>query len=231
LTGVVEAGVRDWFAGETVFRGELTVVRCEAVLDLARVYARHARDFDRLRTRSLMELPYLERATSIAPPPGKVLDVGCGSGEPIARYFVESGYEVTGIDFVDEMLAMCKSRFPQMIWRSMDMRELDFRDQFSVVIAWDSFFHLSPDDQRLMLPRFSRHTAAGGVLIFTSGTTEGGAIGGDLCGDRLYHGSLNTDEYAQLLDRHGYDVVLHKVEDPDCGGHTVWIARRRQVHV
>jgi ubiquinone/menaquinone biosynthesis C-methylase UbiE len=165
----------------------------------------------------------------MAPPPGRVLDVGCGSGEPIARHFVEMGYEVTGIDFVNEMLAMCRSRFPRMVWRSMDMRTLDLPDRFNIVVAWDSFFHLSPDDQRAMFPRFSRHTAAGGVLIFTSGTTEGEALGGDLCGDRLYHGSLNTDEYARLLDRNDYDVVLHRVRDPECGGHTVWVAQRRQV--
>ena len=58
------------------------------MIDLAKLYARHARRFDETRTRSVMELPYLERATSLVPPPGTVLDVGCGSGEPIARYFI-----------------------------------------------------------------------------------------------------------------------------------------------
>jgi ubiquinone/menaquinone biosynthesis C-methylase UbiE len=197
------------------------------VVDLAEIYARRAHDFDRVRTRSMMELPYLERVTSLAPPPGKVLDVGCGSGEPIARYFFGRGYEITGIDFADEMLAMCRTRFPTMTWRTMDMRHLDLPDRFEIVIAWDSFFHLGPNDQRAMFPRFSRHTAEGGVLMFTSGTSEGEAVGGDLCGDQLYHGSLDTAEYARQLDRHGYDVVLHRIGDPDCGGHTVWIARRR----
>jgi SAM-dependent methyltransferase len=197
------------------------------VIDLAAIYARHAREFDHVRTRSLMELPYLERVAGLAPPPGKLLDVGCGSGEPIARYFIEKGYQVTGVDFVDEMLAMCRARFPRMTWLAMDMRHLDLPERFDVVIAWDSFFHLEPDEQRAMFPRFSRHTAAGGVLMFTSGTTEGGAVGGDLCGDRLYHGSLSTDEYARRLDESGYDVVLHRAQDLACGGHTVWMARRR----
>jgi hypothetical protein len=30
-----------------------------------------------------------------------------------------------------------------------------------------------------------------------------------------------------LLDDHGFDVVTHVVEDPQCGGHTVWLARLR----
>lgn len=205
----------------------MVTVEVKPLIDLAGLYARHAQRFDRARTRSLMELPYLERATSLAPPPGKVLDVGCGSGEPLARYFIERGYEVTGVDAVEEMLDMCRARFPQMRWLRADMRQIDMPEQFDIVIAWDSYFHLPPDDQRRMFPTLRRHTTPGGVLMFTSGLTEGARIGGNLFGDKLYHASLNTDEYRRLLDAHGYDVVVHQAEDPQCGGHTVWIARQR----
>ena len=193
------------------------------MMDLTQLYARHARRFDAARTRSLMELPYLETATTLAPPPGHVLDLG--SGEPLARYFVDNGYRVTGIDTVREMLDMCRDRFPEMTWRQADMRHLDLPRRFEIVIAWDSFFHLKPDDQREMFATFSKHTVPGGVLVITSGTSEGEEIGGNLFGDVLYHASLDSDEYARLLDRHGYNVILHRVEDPDCGGHTVWVAQ------
>jgi hypothetical protein len=35
-----------------------------SVIDLDELYARHAQRFDAARTRSLMELPYLEKATT-----------------------------------------------------------------------------------------------------------------------------------------------------------------------
>jgi SAM-dependent methyltransferase len=195
------------------------------MMDLTQLYARHAQRFDAARTRSLMELPYLEKATALAPAPGNVLDLGCGSGEPLARYFVDNGYCVTGIDTVGEMLDMCRARFPEMTWRRADMRHLDIPQRFEIVIAWDSFFHLKPDDQRQMFATFRKHTVPGGVLVFTSGTSEGEKIGGNLFGDVLYHASLDSVEYARLLDHHGYSAILHRVEDPDCGGHTVWIAQ------
>ena len=201
---------------------------CRRVVDLAELYSRHARRFDQARTGSSMERPYLEVAASLAPPPAKVLDLGCGSGEPIARYFVERGYEVTGVDAVSEMLDLCRIRFPTMAWRQADMRGLELGERFEVVIAWDSFFHLKCDEQRGMFETFRRHTAPGGVLVFTSGLTESEGEGGDLFGDVLFHASLDTSEYARLLDQHGYDVVLHNVEDPNCGGHTVWVAQRRR---
>src|SRR5262245_42513604 len=120
-----------------------------------------------------MEVPYLERATSLVPPPGKVLDVGCGRGEPLARYFIERGYHVTGVDVVEEMLAMCRARFPRMKWPQVDMRQIDIGEQFDIVIAWDSSFHLPRNDQRRMFDTFRKHTSPGGVLVFTSGVTEG----------------------------------------------------------
>jgi len=60
--------------------------------------------------------------------------------------------------------------------------------------------------------------------MFTSGPAYGEAIGA-YRGEPLYHASLDATEYRSLLDTHGFDVVEHVVEDPDCGHHTIWLAR------
>jgi len=115
-----------------------------------------------------------------------------------------------------------------MTWLQADMRCLDLPARFDVVIAWDSFFHLPPDDQRAMFATFAGHAAPGSALVFTSGPAAGEEIAGDFFGELLDHASLDSDEYARLLDRHGYDVVDHRVENPACGGRTVWVAQRRR---
>ena len=196
------------------------------MVDLQALYRKHAAQFDALRVGSSIEEPYLRRISRLAGDEGSVLDIGCGSSEPIARFFIERGYYVTGYDFSEEMLAIARERFPSMEWILGDMRELDLKREFDIVIAWDSFFHLSPQDQRKMFPRFRDHLRPGGVLLFTSGTTEGASVGGHLFGDELFHGSLSTAEYKEQLAEHGIATVLHRVEDPDCGHHTIWIGRR-----
>ncbi|WP_312011819.1 MULTISPECIES: hypothetical protein [unclassified Bradyrhizobium] len=60
--------------------------------------------------------------------------------------------------------------------------------------------------------------------MFTSGPAHGEAIG-SYRGEPLYHASLDATEYRVLLCANGFDVVAHVVEDPDCGGHTVWLAQ------
>ena len=175
-----------------------------------------------------MERKWLERFIALLPSKPKVLDIGCGSGEPIARYLIEKGCAVTGIDASPEMIEIAQGYFPQATWHVADMRALTLGEKFAGMLAWNSFFHLSQADQRQMFPTFRRCAANGAVLMFTSGPSAGDTIG--TCqGEALYHSSLDGIEYRQLLDRNGFDVVDNVVEDPDCGQHTVWIARLRNM--
>ena len=190
------------------------------------LYERHAAAFDRARGRTLLERPWLERFLALLPPGGPVLDLGCGMGEPLAAALIAAGHPVTGVDAAPSLIALCRTRFPDQDWRVADMRGLDLRRRFAGILAWDSFFHLSRADQRAMLPVFRRHAAPGAALLFTSGPAEGEAIG-QFEGEPLFHASLAPEEYRTLLDAHGFTMVAHRAEDPECGGHTVWLAQKR----
>jgi cyclopropane fatty-acyl-phospholipid synthase-like methyltransferase len=188
------------------------------------LYERHATAFDRARGRSLVEGGWLDRFAALVAPGGAVLDLGCGSGEPIARYLLSAGYRVTGVDSAPSLIALCRARFPDQDWRVADMRDIQLGAQFSGIVAWDSFFHLPHADQRAMFARFEMHAAPGAALLFTSGPSLSEAIG-SFEGEALYHASLAPDEYVRLLAAHGFRVIDHKAEDPACGGHTVWLAQ------
>lgn len=193
----------------------------DAVVSL---YTRHAAAYDQQRGRKLVEAQWIDRFLSLLPATPSVLDIGCGMGEPIARHLIECGCAVTGIDSSAPLIALCRERFPQQIWQVADMRELALGRRLDGLIAWDSFFHLTPDDQRRMFPLFRVHAAQGAALLFTSGPAHGEAIG-SFEGEPLYHGSLDPAEYHNLLDENGFSVVDHVIEDPECGGHTIWLAQ------
>lgn len=190
------------------------------------LYRRHAAAWLRQRGRHLTERKWLDRFVALLPAKPKVLDIGCGPGEPIVRYLLETGCAVTGIDAAPEMIDIAKGYFPDATWLVSDMRSLTLNATFDGLLAWNSFFHLSPEDQRRMFPVFRRHAAAGAALMFTSGPSFGEAIG-SFEGEALYHASLDAAEYRQLLDDSGFDVVDHVVEDPACGRLTVWLGRLR----
>ena len=47
-------------------------------------------------------------AVSYAAPGAKVVDLGCGGGVPLAKYFAERGYAVEGYDLSAEMVAIAR---------------------------------------------------------------------------------------------------------------------------
>ena len=163
---------------------------------------------------------------SFLPRGGAVLDLGCGSAEPVAAYIIEQGFRVTGVDTSPTLISISRQRFPLEEWLVQDMRSLALGRQFDGLLAWDSFFHLCHEDQRRMFPVFREHAAPRAALMFTSGPAHGVAIGA-YRGEPLHHASLDGAEYRALLDANGFDVVSHAVEDPACGHHTIWLARLR----
>ena len=197
--------------------------------DIISLYERHAREWvaDRSRPGQFFEKGWLDRFIAIVPPGGTILDLGCGPGTPMAAYLLVQGFDVCGVDSSPTMISLARSNFPGRKWIVTDMRTLALGRRFSGVMAWDSFFHLDFDDQRRMFPIFRDHAAPGAPLLFTSGPRHGEAIG-SFRGEPLYHASLAPDEYRSLLAANDFTVVAERMEDPECGGHSVWLARRHQ---
>jgi SAM-dependent methyltransferase len=202
----------------------LTAEEAELITGL---YDRHAAQYEKDRARSfpaLFEKPWLDRFLAFVRPGGTVIDLGCGVGQPIARYVIEHGYSVTGVDSSPMMLRFCMGSFPGQTWIVGDMRQLSLGRQYDGILAWDSFFHLTPENQRAMFPVFANLAAPEAALMFTSGPRFGEAIG-EYQGEPLYHASLDPDEYRALLSRAGFEVIAHTAEDQSCGRHTIWLAR------
>ena len=188
------------------------------------LYERHALAFDGIRSKHLFEKPWLDRFAANLPTGASVLDIGCGSGEPMAADLIRRGLAVTGVDSSETLIGLCRERFPFDDWRVADMRGLALGRTFDALLAWHSFFHLTPNEQRAMFPLFAAHAADGAMLMFTSGPREGVAVG-SFEGEPLYHASLGPEEYRLLLRENGFAVVDHVADDPNCGGATIWLAR------
>ncbi|MFN3669685.1 MAG: class I SAM-dependent methyltransferase [Brevundimonas sp.] len=194
-----------------------------AVVDL---YSRRPADWDADRGRSLMERRWLDAFLALIPADGTILDLGCGSGEPIAAWLIAQGRRVTGIDAAPGLIDLCRARFPDHDWRVADMRGLNLGRDFDGLIAWHSAFHLTPAEQVGLFSVYARHVRPGGALMFTSGSTADETVG-EWRGEPLYHASLSPEAYRAGLEAAGFDLSAHRSDDADCGGATVWLWRRR----
>lgn len=194
------------------------------------LYRRHAAQWDAARRGSCWnDQGWIAAFAKELGGGGSVLDLGCGGGEPVARFLVDHGLRITGVDASPEMIALAGKRLANEEWIVADMRQLRLGRRFDGILAWDSYFHLSHEAQRAMFVLFDAHAKDNAVLMFNTGPEHGEATSTfTFAGERLYHASLAADEYRALLEQYRFDVLSHVANDAQSGGRTVWLGRRKR---
>ena len=73
----------------------------------------------------MYEKAWLDLFLSLIPVHSTLLDLGCGSGKPIADYLIQQGHTLIGVDSSDVMIAMAQKNFPKQTWVQADMRTVE----------------------------------------------------------------------------------------------------------
>lgn len=192
---------------------------------IASFYERHSAKFDADRRKSFSERAWLDRFLLPLPKGGRILDLGCGAGEPISRHLIDHGFVVSGVDISAKMVALCRTRFPRHRWINADMRRVAMDGVYDGILAWDSLFHLPGDDQATMIERIGAWLAPGGRALFNTGPAKGISIGSNY-GDDLFHASLDPADYRAALVRAELIEIDFKPEDHGAGGRSIWFVRK-----
>jgi cyclopropane fatty-acyl-phospholipid synthase-like methyltransferase len=123
---------------------------------------------------------------------GRLLDLGCGAGEPFPRFFIDRGWRVTGVDFSERMLGLASKYVPKMQTIHADMREVQFEpNQFEAITAIYSLFHVPSNDHAALFDKFYQWLWPKGKALFTYATKE-------------YTGSNQFDGYKKFMERELY---------------------------
>lgn len=194
-----------------------------AAADIVDLYDRRAEDWiaDRGRTPTDRDRLWLDRFMETLQAGDAVLDVGCGSGRPMAAELARRGFAVTGVDSSPRLVAHATREVPAGRFQQADMRTLHLGRTFAGILAWHSLFHLSPEDQRRTLPRLIAHCGPRATILFTSGPALGVRVG-DWRGEPLYHGSLDPEDYETRLSQAGFRIDFGIRGEGD----EAWLARR-----
>jgi len=102
-----------------------------------------------------------------------VLEIGCGAGN-LAGYFLDNGYNYTGMDVARAMLRIAESEAPSARFVHGDMRRFAFRRKFdAVLIGGRSFSYMTTNaDVRSALHSIRNVLKPGGILIFDNFDAE-----------------------------------------------------------
>ncbi len=186
-------------------------------------YDNIAEGFAKIRDSFNTEQKYLDALINYIPKRSHIVDIGCGSGFPIADYFIKKNFQVTGIDGSQKLLSIAKRKCPKMRGLYGDVRTVEFNETVDAIVEWWCLFHLPKSDHELMIARFAKWLKPGGILEFTSGDNEYEGTDSNMLNQELHFYSLAPDVYEQYLKKYGFEILL---KESDQAHHLVWIAKK-----
>lgn len=141
-----------------------------------------------------------------------ILDVGCGTGYPIAMYLDFLGFHVTGIDISKEMIKRAKNLHLQHShFYLTDLLEFEEDKQYDAIIAFDSLWHIAHQKQAYIYSKVSSLLNSGGYFLFTHGKSNGETTG-KMFGEQFYYSSLDVTSVHQLLVENHFTIISSKLD-------------------
>jgi len=143
---------------------------------------------------------------------GKLLDLGCGSGDPVARYFADRGWSIIGVDFSAKMIELASKYVPEMQTIHADINEVNLeQNQFNAVTASYSLFHIPAKKHYALFNKLYQWLRPNGKALFTYATKEytgSKEFDGykDFMGQKLYYSHKDPVELYTDLENIGFKI-------------------------
>lgn len=159
-----------------------------------RSYDQIAEGYERKRHHAVY--PELGWLTARLPAGAMVLDIGCGSGVPIARQLAAQ-YQVTGVDLSAVQIRRAQHNVPNGIFLHSDIMALSLpAASFDAVVAFYAIFHLPREEHQHLFERIATWLKPGGYLLATvANTAEEAYTQDDFFGATMYWSNYGLAEY------------------------------------
>lgn len=157
---------------------------------------------------------------------GKILEAGCGNGR-IVRYYKDRGYDILGIDFIEEAISKLKAADPEVQAEVGDITNLHFKDEtFKYILAYGLYHNLEHGLEKAIAETF-RVLKKGGLVCasfradniqnkLNDSLAEKRAVAGDKTGSTKQFHKLNLTrcELVELFKRGGFEVeAVYRAEN------------------
>lgn len=164
---------------------------------------------------------------SYLPSHSLVLDLGCGPGRD-AKYFVEQGHRVVGVDISSQMIDLARASVPEAEFFVSDIESLDLSpESFDAIWASASLLHVSKQAMPGALTALYRALKPGGVFYLSMKKGEGEELKADhrYGGVEKFWNYVDEAELIDLLEDQGFQILAQDTHDKSTSYQThPWIS-------
>jgi SAM-dependent methyltransferase len=154
------------------------------------------------------EREYLDVLLSALAGDATVIDLGCGTGRPMAEEVISRGYRVIGIDQSSEQIKKAAERFPEQRWVLSSIETYEFNDGFDAAIIWDSLFHIERSYHEPILRKVVERLPSGGRVMLTVGGSEHPAFTDVMFGQEFFYDSNSPEKTLNIIKNLGCHPLI-----------------------
>jgi cyclopropane fatty-acyl-phospholipid synthase-like methyltransferase len=169
---------------------------------------------------------YVDMILERLKPESTILDLGCGTGRPIAEYLMQCGFRVVGVDRSEKMLEIAHEVVPEAELLLSDMLDAEPGHDFAAAIVWDSLFHLERSHHRTIFRKLHEWIEPGGWLLLSAGGSGDEGFTSEMFGQTFFYSGHEPEVTIELLRGEGFEIDRWEIDDPSSRGHLVIVARR-----
>jgi cyclopropane fatty-acyl-phospholipid synthase-like methyltransferase len=180
---------------------------------------------------SPVRLHWVQRLLDELAPGSRVVDLGCGPGEPATRLLAEQ-HRVCGVDGSAVQLRLAQRAAPTAQFVRADMTRFRLRPgSVDAVASFYALGHIPSDQHSPLLAAISEWLRPGGMLLTSAPLTPGDDTDGDWLGVPMFFGGIGQDATRRAVDDAGLVVETWEVVEEDEGdGRSVeflWLIARK----
>ena len=175
---------------------------------------------------------WLAGFVALLPDNAHVLDLGCGAGVPVARRFVELGFDVTGVDGSARQIGLARAHVPAAAFLHADMTGVELpAASFDGVAAFYSIIHVPAAEQGPLLARIGSWLKPGGVFVGSFGAGKAHDWTGDWLGTEMFFSHNDEATSVALVRQAGLEPLrTETVEQDNEDARFLWILARKLDH-
>lgn len=172
---------------------------------------------------------WLSELREAIPAGGTVLDLGCGSGLPVALNLTEAGFDVTGVDISDVQISRARELVPRAKFIRADVTTVDFSPQsFDAVVSFYALIHIPVKEQLPLLASIATWLRPGALFVATTGhqastNAEENWLG---AGAAMWWSHADADTYRTWITDCGLTIEREEFVPEGDYGHAFFWARR-----
>ena len=154
------------------------------------------------------EYPMLKIFSGLLPKNSKILDVGCGSGKPITKYFFDKGFSVLGFDISPLQAKKARLNLGHAKIFVADIKTHEFEDNaYEGIICLHSIEHVERIWHGVIFKKMYSALKPGGLLLIS--------IQKDSCESvkflnpyiQMYYSHFDQFETVKLITTAGFSII------------------------